>query len=148
MLIGVLGCGKKASPVAPESVFPMAIDDLTAAVTKGAVILRWTIPERNTDGSKLTDLKGFKVLRSDARSDSSECPGCPKRFREMADIDYTGRLRENGGIKKGVMEFVDTDLNSGTIYTYKVLIYNFYGVFGERSNSVEVSWDMPKSGDN
>lgn len=142
ILIGASGCGKKRPPVAPESTTPTAITDLKAMVGEEAVMLCWTIPDRNTNGSKLADLRGFKIFRSEATFDSPGCPDCPKRFRELADIDYKGKLPENVSIRNNAVEFIDRELSNRTTYTYKVLSYNSGGVFSEDSNLVEVSWDI------
>jgi hypothetical protein len=137
------GCGKKALPVAPKSVAPKAVNDLKATVIKGKVLLHWTIPDRNTDRSKITNLAGFKVFKSKAHFDSKPCPGCPKKFEELADIDYGESPPKNLNIVNKTMEFADKNLRYRTIYTYKVLSYNSDGVFSEDSNYAEISWDVP-----
>lgn len=142
LVMGGVGCGKKALPIAPKSLAPKAVNDLKATVIKGKVLLHWTIPDMNTDRSKLTDLAGFRVFRSKAHFESKPCPGCPKRFEELADIDYGGRPPEKLNIVNKTMEFADKDLLYGTIYTYKVLSYNSEGVFSEESNHAEISWDV------
>ena len=58
-------CGKKGDPSAPVTVVPKKINDLKAHPQERAVVLSWSIPEENTDGSQLLDLKGFKVLRNE-----------------------------------------------------------------------------------
>ena len=143
LVIGGFGCGKKALPVAPKCLVPKAVNDLKATVIKGKVLLHWTIPDTNTDTSKLTNLAGFKVFRSKAHFDSEPCPGCPKRFEEFADIDYSGSPPKNLNIVNKTMEFADKDLRYRTIYTYKVLSYNSDGVFSEDSNKAEISLDVP-----
>lgn len=146
LLVGALGCGKKGPPVAPESTTPAAIHDLRAVVAKGMVLLSWTIPGENTDDSKLADLSGFKVFRGETTFDTPECPNCPERFRELADIDYRRTLPDNVSVANNTVEFADGEVSDRTIYTYKVLSYNSYGVFSEGSNTVRISWDVPQSG--
>ena len=128
MVMGGFGCGKKASPVAPKSVDPKAVNDLKATVIKGKVLLHWTIPEIN--------------FRSKAPFDPKPCPDCPKRFEELADIEYRDSPPKNVSIVNKTMEFADKDLRYRTIYTYKVLSYNSDGVFSEDSNYAEISWDV------
>jgi hypothetical protein len=142
MVIGGFGCGKKALPVAPKSLTPNAVSDLKATAIKGKVLLHWTIPEINTDKSILTNLSGFKVFRSKAPFDPKPCPDCPKRFEELADIEYRDSPPKNVSIVNKTMEFADKDLRYRTIYTYKVLSYNSDGVFSEDSNYAEISWDV------
>jgi hypothetical protein len=142
-VIGGFGCGKKALPVAPKSIAPKAVSDLKATVIKGKVLLHWTIPDKNTDRSELTDLAGFKVFRSKASFDSKPCPDCPKRFEELADIEYRVSPPKEVNIVNKTMEFADKSLHHRTIYTYKVLSYNSDGVFSEDSNQAEISLDVP-----
>ncbi|MFQ6021395.1 MAG: fibronectin type III domain-containing protein [Acidiferrobacterales bacterium] len=40
---------------------PTSGEQLVTPVAKGSVTLRWQPPTRNTDGSKLTDLAGYKI---------------------------------------------------------------------------------------
>ncbi|MEW6615401.1 MAG: hypothetical protein AB1401_08050 [Thermodesulfobacteriota bacterium] len=142
MVIGGFGCGKKALPVAPKSFAPKAVNDLKATVIKGKVLLHWTIPDRNTDRSKLTNLAGFKVFRSKSPFDPKPCHGCPKRFEELADIEYRESPPKDVNIVNKTIEFADKNLRYRTIYTYKVLSYNSGGVFSEDSNHAEISWDL------
>lgn len=142
MVMGGFGCGKKASPVAPKSVDPKAVNDLKATVIKGKVLLHWTIPDTNTDRSKLTNLAGFKLFRSKAPADPKPCPGCPKSFEELADIEYRDSPPKSVSTVNKTVEFADKNLRYRTIYTYKVLSYNSDGVFSEDSNYAEISWDV------
>jgi hypothetical protein len=142
LVIGGFGCGKKALPVAPKSLAPKAVNDLKANIREGKVLLHWTIPDTNTDRSKLTNLAGLKVFRSKAPFDPKPCPGCPKSFEELADIEYRDSPPKSVSIVNKTMELADKNLRYRTIYTYKVLSYNSDGVFSEDSNYAEISWDV------
>lgn len=143
LVMGGFGCGKKALPVAPKSLAPKAVNDLKATVIKGKVLLHWTIPDTNTDRSKLTNLAGFKVFRSKVPADPKPCSDCPKSFEELADIDYRDSPPNKVSKANKTVEFTDKNLRYRTIYTYKVLSYNSDGVFSEDSNYAEISWDVP-----
>ena len=58
-----VACGKKGPPVSLDRIVPEVIRDLQASVRNERVILQWSFPRENTDGSDLVDLVGFKVLR-------------------------------------------------------------------------------------
>ncbi|MFH2011404.1 MAG: hypothetical protein ABIJ37_01655 [Pseudomonadota bacterium] len=137
------GCGKKAPPVVPKSPAPKAVNDLKATALEGKVLLHWTVPDKDTDGSQLTNLAGFKVFRSKASFDSKPCPDCPKTFEEFADIGYRDTYPNNAAMVNKTTQFSDKNLLYRTIYTYKVLSYNSDGVFSEDSNYAEISWDVP-----
>lgn len=59
------GCGLKGPPAPPEELVPKGIKDLSAISRKNSVILRWSVPNRRGDGSKLEDLAGFEVFRKE-----------------------------------------------------------------------------------
>ena len=143
VLTVISGCGKKGFPVAPDTSTPMAVNDLHAIIGEEAITLYWTIPESNTDGSKLTDLAGCKVLRSSATFDTSDCHDCPKKFKRLADIGLRGTPYKKITVKDGILEYVDKDLTDRSTYTYKVLSYNLDGISSKDSNLVEIKWQMP-----
>ncbi|MBI1987904.1 MAG: hypothetical protein HYS70_06125 [Nitrospinae bacterium] len=61
----LVGCGLKGPPAPPEELVPKGIKDLSAIFRKNSVILRWAVPARRGDGSKLEDLGGFEVFRKE-----------------------------------------------------------------------------------
>ncbi len=134
------GCGKKGDPTAPRPVVPEAIKDLSAHPQGESIILNWSIPRENTDGSPLADLKGFKILRS-VRSFEKECQTCPKKFVLLYDVDYKNYLMHNP--RATTVEYTDRDLSFETIYTYGVVSYNAAQRHGPQSNTQEVFWNVP-----
>jgi hypothetical protein len=134
------GCGKKGDPTAPRPVVPEAIEDLKAHPQGGSIILRWSTPRENTDGSSLADLKGFKIVRS-VRSFEKECKTCPKKFVLLYDMDYKNYLMHNP--RATTVEYCDKDLSFENIYTYAVVSYNAAQRHSPQSNIQEVSWNVP-----
>lgn len=139
-VVGLLGCGKKGAPSAPITVTPGKIKDLTARPQGRAITLSWSIPQKNTDGSKLPDLKGFKILRSEINF-KEECPGCPKRFSLLYDIDYQTYMMNKPQATR--INYSDRDLHFKNIYTYGVVSYNSANQPSPGSNTQEVFWDLP-----
>jgi len=133
-------CGKKGDPTAPVAVVPEKIKDLTAHPQERAIILSWSIPEENTDGSQLLDLKGFKILRNEIDIKKG-CLGCPKRFSLLYDIDYKTYMMNKPQAEN--IEYSDKDLHFKNIYTYRVVGYNTSNQLSPRSNAQEVFWDVP-----
>ena len=134
------GCGKKGNPVAPESTIPAPVSDLRAWPREGAVFLGWSLPTRNTDGSKLEDLLGFKVFRQSHSLAPSPCPDCPLDFRVVAeiDIDYPRGARVEGGR----VLWQDPSVKPQNEYTYFVLAYNLYKSPSSESNRAKIFWDQ------
>ncbi len=133
-------CGKKGDPTAPVAVVPEKIKYLTAHPQERAIILSWSIPEENTDGSQLLDLKGFKILRNEIDIKKG-CLDCPKRFSLLYDIDYKTYMMNKPQAEK--IKYSDKDLRFKNIYTYRVVSYNTSSQLSPRSNAQEVFWDVP-----
>ena len=134
-------CGKKGPLRMPEMVVPQAVRDLKARAEGNAIILSFGIPVKNTDGSTLTDLRGFKILKS-VRKLSEGCESCPRKFISLADIEYQraeGLLPVRGEKK----EFRDSSVSPGMEYHYKVLSFNADDEFSKESNSAKAYWDLP-----
>ena len=132
------GCGRKGPPVSFDRIVPKATTDLEASVREGRVILEWSLPKENTDGSKLVDLLGFKVLKGSFEGE--ECKGCPERLVPIAEIVLASG--EHYLIKDDRVFWVDKGLRAGRTYGYRVLAFNRRGHFSEESNRVEVLWDI------
>jgi fibronectin type 3 domain-containing protein len=133
------GCGVKAPPVSLDSIVPEAVRDLDASVREARVILQWSLPTENTDGTKLVDLVGFKVLRESFKGE--ECPGCPERLVPIAEIDLGSR--ESYIAVGGRIVWIDKGLQPGKTYGYRVVAFNKRGHLGQKSNRVEVLWGIP-----
>ena len=133
------GCGKKGSPLAPESTNPAPVSDLRAWPREGAILLGWSVPTKNTDGSKLEDLLGFKVFRQSRPLDLPHCPDCSLDFKVVAeiDVDYPRGARVEGGR----VLWQDPSVRPQWEYTYFVLAYNFYKSSSPESNRAKVFWD-------
>lgn len=135
-------CGLKAPPLPPEAVVPERTGDLKVKMTDGGVTLKWTIPTTNTDGTPLTDLVGFKVLRKDVPDEDVDCPPCTGEFQEVAD--FTVSVPGKAVISNGAVVFSDTSLSPSITYTYVVISYDSTGNFSKTSNSVVVSLSRVK----
>ena len=134
-------CGKKGDPLPPETKVPAPVSDLRAWSREGAVFLGWTIPTRNTDGSPLRDLLGFKVFRQARPLSAPPCQECPQNFEAVAeiDVDYPRGARIEGGR----VLWQDGGGRPQTEYTYFVAAYDSYKSPSPESNRVRIAWDEP-----
>jgi hypothetical protein len=132
------GCGVKGPPVSLDRIVPEAVKDLEASVREARVILRWSLPTENTDGTKLVDLVGFKVMRESFRGE--KCAGCPERLIPIAEVDLGAR--GSYLVVGGRIIWMDTGLQPGKTYGYRVVSFNGRGHLGPESNRVEVLWDV------
>ena len=86
MVAALAACGKKG-PVRPKLLpLPAAPAGLAVEQRGNHFLLSWEIPERNQDGSPLTDLQGFRVERMIFQS-GEDCPECREDFKLAAEID-------------------------------------------------------------
>lgn len=132
------GCGKKGSPLPPEGLVPEAVTTIKAKGTSGSLFISWTMPKKNTDGSKLVDLAGFKLYKKSGEG----CPTCPSgKYPLYMDID----LESPGAtiIQGKTITFIDSELQEGKYYSYKVAPYNKSGYFGAFSEAINIKWQSP-----
>jgi hypothetical protein len=115
------GCGKKG-PVQPlKQPLPAAPKELALRQMGMRFVLAWDIPKVNQNGTPLTDLKGFKVLRM--RYDLAEdCPECRDTsvLLEEIDLDFLQEVIRRGDR----LYFWDTELKPDFGYKYTVVPYN------------------------
>ena len=102
--------GKASASLAPFSI-------TVGTSTTGSVTLRWTAPTRNTDGTALTDLAGYKV------------------FYGTASRVYSKSVKLAGA---GVTSVVIEGLTAGTWY-FAMKSYDTAGVESAYSGEVKVS---------
>ncbi len=128
-----MGCGKKNLPMPVGIPVLGGIQDLAGEVKDGLFFLSFTMPTRDKDGSDLTNLGGFKVLKS--------CGSCMGGFEPFKEIV----LSENKGytIVGGRVYFYDDDLMKGFQYSYRVHPVTRRGTVGEPSNIVAITWETP-----
>jgi len=115
------------------------ISDLRAWPREGVVLLGWSVPSQNTDGTKLDDLLGFKVFRQSRPITTSPCSECPLDFQAVAEIDV--EYPRGARIEEGRVLWPDTSIQPRHEYTYFVLSYNYYKSSSAESNRVKVLWD-------
>jgi len=131
-------CGRKGPPVAPRPGVPAAVA-LSAAVEGRTVLLRWARPTRNADGSPLTDLNHFVLLRA-----AEPLPGGPAEGAfPLRLVDAVPAVRpENATVEGETYRYVDgarEPLASGIRYIYQIVAVTNRGISGSpASAAVEV----------
>lgn len=85
---------------------PFTVDVLARGANSGAVVLSWTAPTENEDGSPLTDLAGYRLYW--ARE-----PGVPGVYPNTVTIDNPGvTIYVVEDLAPGTYEFVATAFNA------------------------------------
>jgi hypothetical protein len=141
IVIACLGvsCGKKGNPIPKGLPIPQDIKDLRGNVRDGVLFLSFAIPTKNQDGTDVTILEGFKVMKS--------CRACIGGLEMLKNI----RLTDTRGftVRDGKFYTYDNDLRAGFDYTYQVVPYTKTGTDLQPSNAYSIRWEAvppPPSG--
>ena len=118
---------------------PKRIVDLRAMPREGRLLLDWSVPKENTDKSALTDLAGFKILRSEGLLVGEECKGCGEKKKVVHEMKWNGKEEE----KKKRVAILFEDQEARRVYVYQVVSTNRRGNPSAPSNPVTVYWDHP-----
>ncbi|MCD4688827.1 MAG: fibronectin type III domain-containing protein [Desulfuromonadaceae bacterium] len=127
LLILLVGCGTKG-PVRPlAQPLPAAPPEMTLHQQGDGLLLSWSIPRTNQDGSELTDLAGFRVYRQ-SFDPVEDCPDCRDNapLWRLVELDYLGHTQR----RNGRLFLLDNGLEAGRGYSYKVVPFNRWGQDG------------------
>lgn len=130
------GCGKKGRPLPPEGLVPEAVKSIKAKGLEGSLFISWEMPQKNSDGSKLVDLAGFKLYKKSGNEECRECPS--ESYPLYVDIDL--EAPGSAMIEGKTVTFADTELKEGKHYSYKVAPYNKSGYYGAFSKRLHILW--------
>jgi predicted small lipoprotein YifL len=126
-LVLLTSCGTKG-PVRPlAQPLPAAASEMTLHQQGDALLLSWSLPRSNQDGSELTDLAGFRVYRQsfDPKEDCPDCRDNAPLWR-LVELDYLGQAQR----RNGQLFLLDNGLEPGQGYSYKVVPFNRWGQGG------------------
>ena len=144
LLLLTSACGKMGEPLPPLIRIPRPIADLTARQQGGEVILGWTLPHLNTDGSRATTLASMEIYRAirDPSSDAGAPPavGDSDPWRVLQAEPPPGR--EETGILRDLLEGRDLSEVLGREFSYAVKVFNRKGQTAGLSN-VATLWLQP-----
>lgn len=134
-------CGYKTTPRPATATIPGEIRLIDARAYGDGVVLRWQVPLSNVDGSKLTDISGFKVYRA-AQRVGEECENCEEKKNMHSNVDFHNASA--AVIADGEVTYTDKDVRPGNVYSYSVSAYNLKGREGRLSQDMTVELgDLP-----
>jgi hypothetical protein len=139
-LLSAVGCGRKTMVVPPQTLVPVAVDDLKFFITDEGVRLNWSFPQKTVAGTPLKQIDGFELLRAEVPV-ADYCAGCPQPFGPPTEIQG-GTLPDDGSGRTA--SFADSTLQPGYHYTYKVRARA--GRWGTSQDSNWVGFDWNPSG--
>ncbi len=144
LMISLLACGKKANPVIPVAVIPNGIENLSYQIKGKTLIVFWGIPAQNTDGSPLTDLKGFRVQKGEWPT-KDFCATCPDQFQQTLWIDLKGPELPDIRIEPDQVQLILNRLNPGNTYFFQVTAVTKKEAASKPSKTLRLSWELPLS---
>lgn len=134
------GCGRKG-PVRPQrQPLPAAPDHLELRQQGDGMLLSWSMPRLNQDGTELTDLAGFKIMRMEFEP-NQDCPDCRDTSILLRQIElaYLRDVQQSDGR----FFMADTGLQQGRGYQYRVIPYNLWGQDGTPAEARQVVTFLP-----
>ncbi len=132
-----VSCGRKRAPVPPGTLRPERIKDLSYKITAKGVILSWTVPVRNHDGSPLSHVKEFRLYKAEVPIQGG-CLDCPPRYEEPISVRLDSKPEPGQKIS-----YEDTTLRPGYYYIYQVrTVKNLLNV-SDLSNKISFAWHCP-----
>lgn len=124
LVLFLVGCGRRGSPVVPILIEPSAPADLEAQVQRRAAILTWTKPTTNVDGTALKTLAAFRISR---RQDAPQASAPTIIASVKADTP------DNAVVSGNRYAFTDPNVVVGARYAYQIESVNRRGVVGPPS---------------
>ncbi len=132
-----ISCGRKRAPVPPGTLRPERIKDLSYKITSKGVILTWSVPVRNHDGSPLSYVKEFRLYKAQVPIDGG-CLECPPNYGEPITIKLASKPEPGRKI-----HYEDTTLEPGYYYIYQVRTVKGLLNISDFSNKVYFAWHSP-----
>jgi fibronectin type 3 domain-containing protein len=109
------GCGKVGDPQPPFIRIPEAVEDLNASQSGSNIVLTWTNPAKNIDGSAATNLARVQIRSGE---------------NALATINVT---------EAGKPQSYSYSLPSGASATFSVIVETSKGKLSKRSNVVSIA---------
>jgi hypothetical protein len=138
VLLVLPACGRRGNPLPPRVTAPAAPGDIMAEVRGNAILVSWTRPTGNQDGSPLRDIQDFRILRGfGPMSGGGIHPLVPLALvradrPENAQVqEATYIYRDDGGVQ---------GLQPQTRYRYRVEAVNRRGTVGTASGEAVVDF--------
>lgn len=144
LLFLTAACGKIGEPLPPLIQIPRPVLDLTARQQGGEVILSWTLPRLNTDGSTATTLASiqiYRVIRAPASTtEAIPSAGDSDLWRVLKAQPASGREERQN--VRDLLKEVDLTEVLGREFSYAIKVFNLKGQTAGFSNVANL-WLQP-----
>jgi hypothetical protein len=132
----VSGCGKRGDPMPPSLVVPAPIKSLHVVAKPGKSFLAWSLPRKNSDGSRPVDLVAFRIYHKRVPVGEDSCKFCDEGFRK--EFDIVVRKPERGYILGETFYFPYDWAAPGTVDVFFVVSLNSRDWESPASNKIAV----------
>ncbi|MCK9173661.1 MAG: hypothetical protein M0O96_00055 [Desulforhopalus sp.] len=133
------GCGYKDDPVPPQSVVPLAIENLRYVINDKGAELSWSYPSKTLKGAPLEDISSFELFSTGVPMDEY-CKTCPIPFGKPQALPggavYDGNQLRSGAYQAG-------GLTSGYRYFFKIRSKDSWFAESPDSNIVTFVYSIP-----
>lgn len=140
LLLLLPACGKRG-PLRPKlAPLPAAPADFQARQLGAGLLLSWTLPSANQDGSPLPDLRTLHLYR-DEFEPADECPECRETsilYRKI-DLDYLQQARRLGNR----LLLTDEEIQPGRGYRYRLIAVGGSGQEGAPAKLRIIAQSVP-----
>ncbi len=145
LALGPLACGRKGPPVLPRVAAPEPVANLGAVPQANTIILSWSRPARNEDGSPMRAIPDFGLFRRVSPVPPAGAPAADgarglEGFVLLATV--RGEAPENARVEGSVYAFRDDEngrgLAYGQRYEYRLVARDRRGYQSLPSNVVRV----------
>ena len=130
-LVVLTHCGRKTDVRPPELVAPEVVESVKAENVTEGISVSWRRPQKYVDGSRMTDLGGFRIERSR--------DGEPFAAWQEKTVDDRERFRKTRRFR-----ILDTDVEMGHEYRYRVRAFTLDDDVSADSNVAAVVRQAPE----
>jgi len=118
LILSLAACGFKGPPKPLLQPLPAAPQALSARQFGSEMQLSWSLPQKNQDGTPLTDLAGFDIYRM-SYDPAADCPECRDTsvLIERLELGYLRNARREGNR----IFYLDRGVEAGSGYRYRVV---------------------------
>jgi len=119
VVLGLLlpGCGRRGAPLPPRTFGPAAVTNLQATPRGTDILVTWTRPNRNEDGSPLTNLLEFRLSRAVSVPAAGGDEARPV-FVVLATV--RADRPDNATVQGAAYAYRDETVSAGLVYRYQV----------------------------
>lgn len=143
MAVLVTGCALESAPMPPSLRIPVPVKNLTAARAGDAVMLQWTMPERDTDKVLLKGRQRVEICRLgdlEVAAQTGRAAGETSEYKKEPACEAAGSERLMPGAKVTYVDHLPAALETGAprLLTYAVRVYGPYKRLDGYSNRATV----------